>query len=1018
MPYRILLAALLSLAFHTQFVFGNEYDFTQDVYLVFQRSCFECHGPERQEADLRLDTADAVKRSGLLSESDPGRSELIRRIRLPRGHDEVMPAIGDPLLPTEVQRLEAWVAHGGKWPPDFAAPPHWSYLPPTAPPLPPRAELSNPDWPKQPLDHFVARRLQAAKLQPSPPASPAALVRRVFLDVIGLPPTPAEVKAFVANPSDEAYAALVDDLLSRPQFGERWARPWLDLARYADSHGFQRDNFRDVWPYRDWVIRSLNQDMPFDQFTIEQLAGDLLPQPTEQQRIATGFHRCTPTNVEAGSLPEETRTEQVIDRVNTTAAVWLGTTLECAQCHDHKYDPFTSKEYYQLLAFFDSTELEADRANPKQASSIKFLGPYMPISHAPTDRKREAIEADIKSLEDKLAERSRQLAKDLADWAAAAAEREQDAPREHPLKVTLFKAESGDPHEILDDQSVLLPGLATGVDVYKVELTLPPALQLSALKIEALRHDRLPGKGPGRGDPQRRNFILSEFSASSGGQPLKFVSAVADFSQERWNVSKTIDGDERTGWAVSPQFDRGHWARFELESKLDTTKSSSLKLRISQQYGTGRTIGRIRFSAVTGDLRKGALPATVAKAIRVAAKEWSPQDRKAILDYRLGLDADARRWQADLNKRRKELKDVAPAQTLVMNELQEPRETRVYVRGDYRNPGERVQPGAPAALHVMPKGPANRLTLARWLVSRDNPLTARVTVNRWWAELFGEGIVRTLEDFGVKGERPTHPALLDHLAVSFMDHGWSMKRTLRTILLSATYRQSSRVTSMLREMDPANRLLARGPRFRLDAEMIRDNALAISGLLSLKPFGPPIRPYQPPGIWSKVGGTNYSYKTSPGNERHRRGIYVVLKRGAPYPSFINFDGSARLACTVQRSRTNTPLQALTLLNDPVYVEAAKALALRMVDEANSNDIDARIAYGFRLCTARLPQEGELHVLRRLYDEQLAALRDDDARAAALVDDVSLPADVPTQEFAAWYGVATTLLNLHETITKH
>ena len=472
------------------------------------------------------------------------------------------------------------------------------------------------------------------KLTPSPDAEPSELIRRLYLDLIGVPPSPLEVDRYCADPTDEAYAAIVDELLQRPQFGERWARPWLDLARYADSHGFQRDNLRDVWPYRDWVIRAMNEDMPFSQFTIEQIAGDLLPEPTESQRIATGFHRCAPTNVEAGSLPEETRTEQVIDRVNTTAAVWLGTTLECAQCHDHKYDPFTMRDYYQLLAFFDSTEREADRANPKQASSIQFLGPYMPVANPEIDRQRAERQAAADKAKQAVASHRQSLAEELVAWAESQRERlkqQGNGPTEHLLEVVAFESQAeGNPHQLLDDGSVLLEGQPPATDVYRVKLRAPKAQEeIRAIKVEALRHDLLPGKGPGRGDPKRRNFILSEVTGSVGGKAVKFTEALTDFSQDRWPVANAIDGDTKTGWAISPQFDRSHWARFTLAEPLRLADDATvIELVLSQQYGTGRTIGCVRFSAITGTLDGKPLPGAVAKLLKRSPDTWTAAHRK------------------------------------------------------------------------------------------------------------------------------------------------------------------------------------------------------------------------------------------------------------------------------------------------------------------------------------------------------------------------------------------------------
>jgi mono/diheme cytochrome c family protein len=995
----------------------KQIDFARDVYPIFRRSCIECHGPEKQESELRLDQRASALESGSIEAGKPGDSELLRRILLLRGHDEVMPAIGDPLPKRQIAIIRRWIQQGAVWPDKIEVNRHWSYIAPRRPKLPPGQDAK---WAKSPIDHFVLRRLKDEGFSPSVQALPEKLVRRVFLDLIGLPPTPEEVNAFAKDPSDERFEQLVNELLLRPQFGERWARPWLDVARYADSHGFQRDNLRDVWAYRDWVIRALNADMPFDQFTIEQIAGDLLPNATESQKIATGFHRCTPTNVEAGSLPEETRIEQVIDRVNTTGAVWLGSTLECCQCHDHKFDPFPQKDYYRLLAYFNNTEMEADRAS-KSPSSIAFKGPKLNLSDADKDAKRLGLQKQIAAVKERQTARRRELNTVLPEWAAEFAESLGDVPQSHVLDIAEFESLGAtDTFERLDDGSILLVGNdPPSKDVYTIKAR-ADITGIRAFKLETLRHDSLPGKGPGRGDAVRRNFVLNEFSAtlmpnaesdaeSRTATPsrLEFSTARADFSQTNWDVTGALSGKARTGWAISPKFDESHWATFILKEPLDVGADQELVFELKHDYGSARSIGCLRLSAVTGNLDSESVPEKVVKAVKSPAEQWSKADRKSLLDFRAKQDDQTSELTAETTKLGNELKKFSADTTLVMIELDEPRMSSIFDRGDYRKPGEKVEPGTPEILHAGLDGPPNRLTLARWLVDKKNPLVARVTVNRWWAELFGRGIVPTVEDFGIKGEEPSHPKVLDWLAVEFMENDWSMKHVLKTIVLSSTYQQSSRVSRELLEKDDRNALLARGPRFRMSAEMIRDNALAIAGLIDLKQFGPPIYPYQPNGIWSKVGGTSYKYEVSPGSERHRRGLYVILKRGSPYPSFVNFDATARLACTVKRSRTNTPLQALTLLNDPVYVEAAEALAKRVAGKNPKGSIDKQLDYAFQICTSRQPTDTERNALRSLYSETLSTSPDSKDASFNKV----------AAESKAWYSVATVLLNLHETITK-
>ncbi len=998
-------------------------DFSRDVYQVLRRSCFECHGLEKQEGGLRLDEKVSVFEASVIEAGNPDASEIVRRIELPKNHDEVMPVIGDPLTKREVSAIRAWIAGGAVWPDDFQPPAHWAYV---APKRAGTVDVSNESWIQNPIDRFVLARLDELNLTPSPKADDAVLLRRIYLDLIGLPPSLDELREFEADPSPAALERTIDELLSRPQFGERWARPWLDLARYADSHGFQRDDFRDLWAYRDWVIRALNEDMPYDVFTIEQLAGDLLPDATQSQKIATGFHRCAPTNVEAGSLPEETRIEQVIDRVNTTASVWLGSTLECAQCHDHKFDPFTAKDYYQFLAFFNNTQLEADRQNPNSPSSIAFIGPSMAIANEQLDSERSKIQLERVELKNRLSKRRTELDKDLDSWAASLAESHKQAPQQHAIEVISFESRGNtDTYEIRDDGAVLLVGSEPPpTDTYVVRGTLK-ANDVRAIRLDVLTDESLPGTGPGRGDSKRSNFVLNELTVSvvdreNKSRPLRFVKAMADFSQTKWDAIGAVDGDPKTGWAIAPEFAKPHWATFILDESLDASSGIELKIEMSQPFGQSRTIGCFKVMGVSGNPNAESVDAKIVELVALDPKTWTKKQRESLLNLRASSDPGSQAIERDLGKNKQALDGLAPDTTQIMVELEEPRDSNVFMRGDYRTPGEAVQPGTPAFLHsmkAMDGESANRLSLARWLVDPANPLVGRVAVNRWWGELFGSGLVRTPEDFGIKGEAPTHPELLDWLAVEFTENGWSMKHILKLIVMSATYQQSSAVSPELQELDDQNRWLARGPRVRLDAESIRDNALAIAGLISLKPYGPPIRPYQPDGIWSKVGGQNYSYDVSPGDEKYRRGVYVVIKRGAPYPSFVNFDADNRFACTVERSRSNTPLQALTLLNDPVFVEAAKAIAVRASRAATSQSIESTISDELRRCTARVPDTDEVVLLSKLYESQLSELTQDSARAKRLARDASLSKGVTPAEFSAWYSVASVLLNLHETITK-
>ena len=738
------------LLFFPDVLSAESIDFGTQVYPILKRACFECHGEQRQEAGLRLDRRGDVLDSGMIDGGHPHESELLRRVSLPKSDDQVMPAVGDPLPENQIAILERWIQQGAVWPESFEEGTHWSFVVPRRPKLP---SVHSSDWPRNAIDFFVLRKLESEGMSPSNDAAPEKMVRRVFLDLIGLPPTPDEVESFVADPSDQNYERVVDDLLLRPQFGERWARPWLDLARYADSHGFQRDNFRDIWAYRDWVIRALNQDMPFDQFTLEQIAGDMLPGATQSQKTATGFHRCTPTNVEAGSLPEETRIEQVIDRVNTTGAVWLGVTLECCQCHDHKYDPFSTKDYYQLLAFYNNTELEADRANAKTPSSIRFIGPTMPLKDAVRDPIRAEAENQLAALQTKQLRRRTELAKELGVWATEFAVSLGDQPLSHPLELVQFQSQgTTDSHRVLEDGAVLLVGDdPPDVDTYSVTMR-SDLRKVTAFRLEVLRHEALPGMGPGRGDPIRRNFVLHEFSAEIGDRKLEFVRAVADFSQARWSIQGAVDGNLKTGWAVSPQFDRSHEATFVLKQPIELCNEEPISFALRQNYGGARTIGCFRLTAVTGNVDAKTVPQSIVATVNTPTKQWTKKQRAELLDYRIEQDG----IYADLSKQiqiqKKRIEALKPDTTLVMIEMetglakaQSLTEATIEIRGTKSNPTHH---------RSCTNFRQARATASRWPSGsylNENPLVARVTVNRWWGELFGAGIVATAEDFRDQG---------------------------------------------------------------------------------------------------------------------------------------------------------------------------------------------------------------------------------------------------------------------------
>lgn len=1027
------LCIILAFAIHLQAAdeVASAIEFSTDVLPILQARCESCHGSEEREGGLQF-----LSRQDLLNRNDSGEpavivgkpevSELIRRVT---SDDEFerMPPEGTALTPEQIETLKNWVSEGAKWPEGEKRPVHWAYVPPQRPEVP---KVDNSGRVANPIDAFVLQMLSREKpeLKQSAIASPAKLLRRVHLDITGLPPAPEQLAAFEKEPTFEHYQRIVDELLASPRYGEKWTRQWLDLARYADSNGFQADQFREIWAYRDWVIQAFNNDMPYDQFTLEQIAGDLLPNATLEQKIATGFQRCTTCNVEAGVDPEENRTNQVIDRVNTAGTVWLGTTLECAQCHNHKYDPFTQEDYYQIFAFFNNTPLEVVQPN---GAGVQFevSGPKMEL---PLDEQQAEELAKLReqfaAIETKLASRKKELAAVQGAWAQELVQSLNSAPEWHVLTPDSFQSSGGASHDVLEDQSVLLSGKAADKDHYTIQFR-TKLDGITGFKLETLTHDSLPGKGPGRGDAERPNFVayelevmVADLNEQAATQKVELHSAQADFSQANYPVKGLIDGDSKTGWAINPQFHKPHWASFLTAEPITGEQEKLVTVTIDQHYGGARTIGCLRFSAMTGDPGAQGIPQDVREILASKEKRTAKQ-KKRLTEYHQSTDKQFAQLLTQTKNLQKKIDAVQPPTTLVMVEMEQPRMTNIFKRGNFLNKGAEVTPDVPAALNFVPtlndsEGQPDRIAFAEWLVSPENPLVARVAVNRWWSEFFGHGIVDTLEDFGTQGEPPTHPQLLDWLATEFIDNNWSMKHIHRTIVLSETYRQSSSISPEQLEADPSNKWYGRGPRVRMSAEMIRDHALAVSGLLSEKMGGPPIYPPQPANIWRHVGRNAPKYVTDTDEDRFRRGIYVVWRRSAPYPSFVNFDAPDRGACVVKRSRTNTPLQALTLLNDPAYVEMAHALAKRLVTDLPEADTKTRIEYGFRLSLAREAGSNEVETLLNFFENELVRFQNDSKLAEAIIPKAERSDTISIAEQSAWFEVANILLNLDETITKN
>ena len=998
---------------------------SKEARAILRRHCTRCHGEKRQEADLRLDQlesiiirqADSKKMSGdpaTIVAGNAAASHLIHRLVDPDQGD-IMPLDGNPLSSTEIATLQKWIQDGAivSEADRELDSGHWSYQQITRPTLPEASKNSSA------IDYFIGNEHRERGLSFSVPEQPGRLLRRVSLALTGVPPSPEAVNRFLSSPSIESYSRFVDDCLDSPRYGERWAVHWLDLARYADSNGFQADQIRDNWAYRDWVIRSFNRSQPFDQFITDQIAGDLVENPSLDQQVATGFHRMTTCNVEAGVDPEANRVNQVVDRVNTTATVFLGSTLECAQCHDHKYDPFSQKDYYRLFAYFNNTSIEV-----KNTSGVTwdFYGPTMdlPMNKAKTEQ-LASLEVQVEKLQSDLDKHQKNNQKHYLDWIAKlSANREAEWQIQTP---SAFETTGTETFEILADGSVLLSGPIPD----KVEYTLSfdaSLLPVTAIRVEALTDDQLPGQGPGRGDPQRTNIILSEveFEQITKDQTsvIALINAQADFSQAKWEVAKAIDGDPKTGWAIAPQFGKPHWASFVVADPSTTTnKETAFRLILKQFYGSGRVIGKPRVSFYHGDPE---LLGIDSELIEIASKEKkSPAENKRLREAFDQRDATTQSLKKSIADLKKQVKSLKPDTTLVMQE-DTPRETFVMIRGDYESLGPQVSAGIPSILESEPSAvvQGNRLDLARWLTSATNPLTARVVVNQWWSEIFGRGLVSTPEDFGTQGERPTHPELLDWLASELIDSGWSMKHIHKLMVTSLAFRQSSASNESILSKDPNNLWLARAPRLRMKAEFIRDNGLTISGLLSTKQEGPPIMPYQPDNLWRSVGRNQPKWIAAENEDRFRRGVYVVWKRAAPYPSFVNFDAPNRGACTVERGRSNTPLQALTLLNDPAYVEMALAFADRIISESPSSDDGERIKYAFQIAIARTPSNDELSIVSSLLAQERNRLKD---QPALIKERIQGPSSViklrssESAELAAWMSVANALLNLDETMSR-
>jgi hypothetical protein len=966
---------------------NDKIDFKRDVQPILAASCYDCHAGENTDGGVRWDQKSALLGgdSGEVAvvPGKPDEGSLLARVR---GEEDLMPPEdeGEPLTETQIAILQRWIKQGADWPDEVqastSAPTHWSLIQPLRHEPP---ETKNKEWARNSIDPFVLARLEQEGLSPSPEADRYTLVRRLYLYIFGVSPTIEEADQFVNDTRPDAYEQLVDRLLASPQYGERWARMWLDLARYADTQGYEKDNRRTIYRYRDWVIGAFNRDLPFDQFTIEQIAGDMLPSATMDQNIATAFHRNTMTNTEGGTDDEEFRTAAIIDRVNTTGQVWLGLTVGCSQCHSHKYDPLTQREYYQLYAFLNQT-VDNDQPNeaPIMATPSSDLVGKIDALMVQTTKQRKTIE-NYHSPEFTAAE---------SQWAKRLAEEGlPDSPKFATWNVLgPFPAKSY--QEALAGKFVSEPEIDLDKTYLDGKLHWEEKSEYLDNKVHVLQ-------------AEKSAYYFYRTIDVEGLIPFDFSFGSND-SIKVWLNGRVIL-DNQVERSAQPDQDR-------VPVQLRAGEN-----RLLVKIVNGAENGGFFFRPIDSPLTENAL-----RIAQSSPEQRTSQESETLTSYYRTVAPSLQPLRQELlgiEFKLQTLREESDSPTTpIMRELDNDnrRDTHVLLRGSFLSKGPKVEPGVPTALHPLPTGaPSNRLGLAQWLVDQNNPLTARVAVNRFWEKMFGLGLVETSEDFGTQGSPPTHPKLLDRMAIEFMQQGWSMKKLIRRIALSATYRQSSRTTPELVEKDQGNQLLARGPRFRLEAEMVRDQALAISGLLSKKMFGESVMPPQPAGVWQVVYSSD-QWKTSQGEDRYRRGLYTFWRRTSPYPSMIAFDATSREICTVRRIRTNTPLAALVTLNDPVYVEAAQATA-RLVVRQGGSTIKDRAIYAFRRCLVRPPKPAELERIVALYQHELKQYREN-TEAAKLMATQGLgaaPADSDIHELAAWTVVANVLLNLDETLTK-
>jgi hypothetical protein len=1000
---------------------AEQISYNRDIRPILSDKCFHCHGPDQntRKGKFRLDIReDAVAKNAIVP-GKPEESELIARVFTSDPDDLMPPAEAHkPLTEAQKKLLRRWVASGAEYEK------HWAYVPPVKP-------VTSPA--KNAIDVLVRQRLREVGLKPVPPADRRTLARRLYFDLIGLPPEPAVVETLEQDKSPEAVSLLIEKLMASPQFGERMAIGWLDVVRFADTIGYHSDNPRNVWPYRDYVIKAFNENKPFNQFTREQLAGDLLPASTREHKVASAFNRLLLSTEEGGAQPKDYEARMLTDRVRAVSAVWLGQTIGCAQCHDHKFDPITQRDFFSLGAFF------ADIEEP-------ILGRREPGLLLPDEKQA----GELKLREAKLVHAQKEYDAPHADWNRAYAEWQTvqteavvQERRWTALSPGTAESIAGAKLKIQKDNSVLASGKPADTETYTVSFT-NEFTGIVGLRLEALPHNSLPAKGPGRAE--NGSFVLTEVvakiqRADQTAHPIAFNSARVDFEPAKsseansipaGNVAAVIDrdtADATAGWAIWPQTNQAHQLVLGLSEPVNLREGETLIVELKQNK-PGYFLGYFRIGATTnaealrGPLRYPPVK-TIADLLVIHADQRDDKQKEKLWAHFKTVAPEtemARTGLAEARKARDDYEALIP-RCLVSTTNNQPRTVRVLPRGNFLDEtGEEVAPAVPGYLAAFGPDAAarrlNRLDLANWLVARENPLTARVVMNRLWKQFFGVGLSKVVDDLGAQGELPPNQPLLDWLACEFMDSGWDIKHMVRLIVTSEAYQQSSVAPKKLRARDPLNREVAVQSRWRLDAELVRDNALAVSGLLVEKIGGPSVKPYQPDGYWENLNFPARTYDASVGADQYRRGLYVWWQRSYLHPSLTAFDAPSREECAAERNRSNIPQQALVLLNDPTYVEASRALAVRMLKEGGV-DPKARLTWAWRQVLSRAPRTDELKTMQALLDKQLAEYRADAGAAQALlkIGLTPAPGDLNHSELAAWTNIARVILNLHETITR-